>query len=105
MIKDFECFMYIIGKIKILRQILLDESSVLMVMFEQYVVQVQVMRNIWGYVFNRYLWRFEREWEGLLSQCCWWSCKLYWVFGYIFYEHNVVGNDTYSTYTKMGVGM
>ena len=27
------------------------------------------------------------------------------VFGEIFYKHNVVVNDTYFTYTKMGGGM
>ena len=40
------------------------------------------MRNIWGYVFNRYL----RS------------------FGSIFYWHSVVDNVTYYMYTKMGGG-
>ena len=28
-----------------------------------------------------------------------------WVLGSIFFGHNVVGDDTYSLYTKFGFGM
>ena len=31
--------------------------------------------------------------------------KIGWGFGEILYRHNVVGEDTYSIYTKMGGGM
>ena len=32
------------------------------------------------------------------------KCICVGIFGLIFYRHSVVGNNTYSTYTKMGVG-
>ncbi len=38
----------------------------------------------------------------LLTQRCWWGCKLFLVFGCILYRHNFVGKNTYSIYTKMG---
>ena len=34
-----------------------------------------------------------------------WVYKLHGVLGSILYKHNVVGEYTYSTYTKMGGGM
>ena len=36
------------------------------------------------------------------GQRCWWGCLSIMDFGEILYWHNVVGDITYSIYTKMG---